>query len=181
MDIRVVDKLCRKMDSDTLRHCAIAAKLAKEYEKTIKATDSVLSDAAQLHDIGKIYISNRIFLKNEDQPLTELENQLIHLHPYIGYEILKEENVEDIICKVVLYHHGTNPPHLALADLPECDDTTAEYANKLFSIDVYTALIEPRPYRNAYKKHEALKILKEDTRHNIDIINFIEKRIYREI
>jgi len=93
-------------DSYTAYHsdrvCAISILIAKKLglsEKTIK----LIKDAALLHDIGKIGISDSILTK--PGKLTDEEYATMKQHSSIGYQILsKSENFAEV-AQVVLHHH----------------------------------------------------------------------------
>lgn len=99
--------------------------------------------AGILHDIGKIAIPAEILTK--PGRLSEVEFQLIKVHPQVGYDILK--NVEFLwpVARIVQQHHekwdGTGYP-LGLRG-----DEIALEARLLSVADVMEAMASHRPYR----------------------------------
>jgi len=75
-------------------------------------------EAGYLHDIGKIRLD--LALLNKEEKLTETDWKLIKDHSVVGYDILKDFNVNKEVLANVLYHHenvdGTGYP-LKLADV----------------------------------------------------------------
>jgi len=101
--------------------------------------------AALLHDIGKIYVP--VELLNRPRPLTEVEMNLVKMHPQVAYDILKDLAFPWPVALMVLQHHervdGSGyPAGLAVHDiLPE--------ARILAVADVVEAMSSHRPYRAA--------------------------------
>jgi putative two-component system response regulator len=63
----------------------------------------VIRVAGILHDIGKISVPAEILSK--PGKLTELEFNLIKLHPHVGYDILKDIDFPCPVARMVLEHH----------------------------------------------------------------------------
>ena len=80
--------MLQQLDSQTLSHCTHANNIAEEFENEINDSSHLLSDAALVHDIGKLYISSLIL--NKVEKLTTLERQIINLHSYYSYKILNK-------------------------------------------------------------------------------------------
>lgn len=176
MDRCILDLLTRKMDKDTVKHCFNTHMLALEFERENDLDTTLLSEAAAIHDIGKMYIDKNILEKGKDEKLTPLEKKIVYLHPYFGYEILGDYGVDEDIRKIILYHHGKNPPCIQGAEIPPLDNETAIYANFLYGLDVYAALIDNRPYRAAMPKNVAIDVMEKDGRHNPMIIEFLKNK-----
>ena len=112
--------------------------------------------ASMLHDLGKIGVSEKILLKKDKLSLEEYES--IKKHPQIGADILRPIHSLSGIIPLVLYHHerwdGTGYPRgLHKEEIPV-------EARIIAIADVYQALISDRPYRDAFSKEEAKKIIK---------------------
>ncbi|MBQ0078630.1 MAG: diguanylate cyclase [Eubacterium sp.] len=84
------------------RVCCIAKLLAKQLGLTEESID-VIADAAALHDIGKVGISDSVLLK--PGKLTDNEFEQIKEHPIIGARILMQSNYMQDIVQIVLHHH----------------------------------------------------------------------------
>ena len=109
--------------------------------------------AAEIHDIGKIYVPAEILSK--PTKLTELEYTIIKTHPQAGYEILKNIEFPWPIATIVLQHHeridGSGYPGGLKGD-----DILLE-ARILAVADVVEAMSSHRPYRPAFGLDMALK------------------------
>jgi len=108
--------------------------------------------AAEIHDIGKIYVPAEILSK--PTKLTELEYTIIKTHPQAGYEILKNIEFPWPIATIVLQHHermdGSGYPGGLKGD-----DILLE-ARILAVADVVEAMSSHRPYRPAFGLDMAL-------------------------
>lgn len=135
----------------------IANMLSKRFELSKEDADK-LKIAILLYDIGNIMIPKEILLKRT--PLSIEEKEIIQSHPLIAAsEILSPiSNIQDIL-PIIVHHHenwdGSGYPENASGqDIPLCSQI-------VLIIDAYFALIEPRPYRNANSKEQAIEIIRE--------------------
>jgi polar amino acid transport system substrate-binding protein len=62
-----------------------------------------LGYSARVHDVGKVFVPDRILNKNG--PLTDDEFYLVKLHPHVGAEILATIPESDPLQKAVEHHH----------------------------------------------------------------------------
>ena len=103
----------------------------------------ILTLAGLLHDIGKVKIPVEIVSK--PGKLTDEEYAIIKSHPQLGYDILKDMNVDERIKKAALMHHercdGRGYPNRMSSD--EIDD----FAKIIAIADVYDAMTADRCYR----------------------------------
>lgn len=115
-----------------------------------------IKQAAQLHDLGKIGISDRILLKKSK--LTKSEFEEIKKHPLIGADILRSIQFLHDIVPLILYHHerwdGKGYPYGLRKDQIPMGARIVAIA------DTYQALISDRPYRPAFSKTQAIKLIK---------------------
>jgi PAS domain S-box-containing protein/putative nucleotidyltransferase with HDIG domain len=109
--------------------------------------------AAAIHDIGKISVPAEILSK--PSKLTDIEFQLIQVHPEAGYNIVKDIEFPWPIAKMIRQHHerinGSGYPQGLKGEeiIPE---------TKILSVaDVVEAIASHRPYRPAYGLDIALK------------------------
>jgi len=136
-----------------------------------------IRQAAILHDLGKVGISEKILLKKER--LTPLEFREIKNHPRIGAEILRPVHFFHPVIPIVLSHHerwdGRGYPNgLKKEEIPLG-------ARILAVADAFQALISKRPYRKAYSLGEAIEIIKKGkaTQFDPDVVDtFLE--IFKE-
>ena len=114
-----------------------------------------VKQAAMLHDIGKIGIPEKILLKKSK--LTKGEFEAIKKHPQIGADILRPIQLLHDIIPLIFYHHerwdGKGYLHgLKREEIP--------LGARIIAIaDVYQALTSDRPYRKAFPKIKALRII----------------------
>jgi HD-GYP domain-containing protein (c-di-GMP phosphodiesterase class II) len=116
-----------------------------------------IKQAAILHDLGKIGISEKILVKK--LKLTRQELEEVKKHPQIGVDIIRPIKFLHNIIPLILYHHerwdGKGYPNgLKGEEIPIG-------ARIIALADVYQALTSNRPYRKAYSEREAIKIIKK--------------------
>ncbi len=137
----------------------LAVKLAKLFDVSEQDIDK-LKIAEILYDIGNLMLPQELFLKTE--PLTDEEKEKIKEHPLIAArEILKPiSNIQDII-PIIEHHHenwdGTGYP------LKESGTNIPMTSQIILLLDSYFALIEPRSYRKAMSKKDALDIIEQES------------------
>ncbi|MBF0619165.1 MAG: HD domain-containing protein [Candidatus Omnitrophica bacterium] len=115
-----------------------------------------LRDAAKVHDIGKIGITDDVLSK--PGPLSNQEWVVMKRHPEIGEGIIKPITSLQPLCDIIRHHHekldGTGYPDGLKAEaitLP---------VRILAVADIYDALTTDRPYRQAMPVQEAEKVLR---------------------
>ena len=165
--------LVQMLDGMTFNHSVRVKEIANMVEYELKFKDKTLSQAAFVHDVGKLYIASNII----DKPgrLSELEYSIMDLHPYIGYRLLKDIGIENEICEIVLYHHGKHPPMLRPIQV-SITPHILEKSKILHTIDMYEALTTDRPYRRGFEHDEAIHIMrKEVDNHDERVVSLLEK------
>lgn len=119
---------------------AIAERLGVSWEQM-----EGIKVAANLHDIGKIYIPSQIL--NKPGKLTNLEFEMIKTHSQTGYEIIKEIEFPWPVAEIILQHHermdGSGYPRNLAGE-----EILLE-ARILAVADVVEAMASHRPYRPA--------------------------------
>ena len=117
-----------------------------------------LQEAALLHDFGKVLIPINIL--NKKGKLTDSERKIMELHSELGYELLKNKDLNEKTLKLIKYHHqnlkGNGYPSI------EKDFNFGIEAQILNVADKYAALREKRCYKNTLGKYEALEIIAND-------------------
>ena len=147
-------------------------KWALGVEEHFHIKDDVLSTAALVHDIGKLYIPKIILDKRGG--LDALEREVIDLHPYLGYRILETHGVDEAVCRIVLYHHGTKP--MLLKDLPEFEDSeVAEKAVMLHTLDVFEALTTDRPYKRRMSVERDCAWMWQEVGYHPEILQYLKE------
>ncbi len=128
--------------------------------------------AANLHDLGKLYIPNSILEKPDK--LDSFEFSEIKKHTYFTKLALdKIPGFEDITGWAANHHEKLNgrgyPESLTAEDL--------DFESRLMGVvDIYQALTEDRPYREGSTHREAVKILYDMARGG-----FIDKQIPTDV
>ncbi|MCL2839954.1 MAG: response regulator [Defluviitaleaceae bacterium] len=180
--ISVIANLVESRDKITGKHIertqALLEILIKElirmklYTGEISSWDmSILLPSAQLHDVGKIVISDVIL--NKPAPLTQEEFDIIKTHAIEGEKIIDAiaEKTYDTgflhHAKIFAgYHHekwdGSGYPRgLSGEDIP--------LEGRILAVaDVYDALVCERPYKKAFPHEQALEIIKKDSGSHFD-------------
>jgi putative nucleotidyltransferase with HDIG domain len=121
-----------------------------------------LLDAAILHDIGKINISQELLTKQERLTVEEWEH--IKSHARLGKEMLDETSFREI-GGWVMYHHervdGNGYYGLLSEDIP--------LEAKIIAIaDAYSALCSDRAWRKRRSHDEAVAVIKAETGSQFD-------------
>jgi len=111
--------------------------------------------ASDLHDIGKLGINPAILEKKGS--LTKDEFKVIKRHTLIGYKSINQITGLKDVAKWIYNHHekcdGSGYPRGLF-------DEDLDFDSKLLCcLDIYTALLEDRPYRPAMTQEEAFIIL----------------------
>jgi putative two-component system response regulator len=132
---------------------------------------SLALPSAQLHDVGKIKVSDVVL--NKPSKLSDLEFETIKIHCSAGENIINNiiaETEDDGFLKHAKmfagYHHekwdGTGYPYgLAGEDIP--------LEGRIMAIvDVYDALVSERPYKKAFTHEQAVEIIKKDAGTHFD-------------
>ncbi len=120
--------------------------------------------AALLHDLGKLSVPNTIL----DKPgrLTAEEFAIIQTHSRISEQILLRIQRFESIARIAGQHHekldGSGYPDRLTAAQLSLDSRILTVA------DIYGALSEKRPYREALPTERVLEIMRQDVPHKID-------------
>ena len=172
MSICIFD-IFNRLDSTTYNHSIRVMSLAKEFEAAYEYNNEDLSKAALVHDIGKIYVSSKILDKTRS--LSKVEKELVRLHCYIGYEILRSLGVKEDICQIVLCHHGENPIALSPV-LCSNNKEVLDRASILRSLDAFEALTSDRPYHNTIPTKAAIQLMIKEGYHHPKVIEYLMDR-----
>jgi putative nucleotidyltransferase with HDIG domain len=149
----------RRYHEGTFQHCLLVTGVAVGFALDLRfAGPDVkrLGMAATLHDIGK----GRIPLSILDKPgrLEPSEDEIMKRHPVLGYELLKDlPGISPEVLDGVRHHHeyldGSGYPDALTA--PKISDLV-----RLLTIsDIFSALIERRPYKPAMSRQDAYEVL----------------------
>ena len=149
----------RRYHERTFQHCLLVTGVAVGFALNLGFSSldvRRLGIAATLHDIGKAHTPLSIL--DKPGPLDPSEEGIIRRHSVIGYELLKDiPDISPEILDGVQHHHeyldGSGYPDALIA--PEISDL----ARLLTISDIFSAIIESRPYKPAMPRQSAYKIL----------------------
>lgn len=138
----------------------MVAKLCPEYGINQRDME-LMSNAAILHDVGKVMVPDNILHK--PGRLTPAEFEVMKFHTTAGCEILKkmrgmlEERFVRYACNICRYHHERwdgrgYPDGLKGDNIPLC-------AQVVSICDVYDALTTPRVYKEAFSHQKAVRMI----------------------
>jgi putative two-component system response regulator len=160
--IHILSKAAEFRDNETAQHTVRMGHYSEQLARLCGLPESFcrkMKNAAPLHDVGKIGISDIILLK--PGKLTAVEFEIMRTHCEIGYRILSE-STSDILslgAEIALNHHekydGSGYPRgLAGENIP--------ITGRIGAIcDVFDALTTERVYKKAVPADQALLIMSE--------------------
>lgn len=159
--LEVLVETAKKKDSDTGNHVVRVAKYSKLLARAVGMSEEEQEEiyyAAQLHDLGKVGISDQIINKSGQLTLEEFE--VMKTHTIIGYDILKNRSSKYLKkgSIVALSHHerydGLGYPNgLKGNEIP--------IEGRIVAIaDVFDALLMKRSYKNSWSIEEAIDYIK---------------------
>jgi HD-GYP domain-containing protein (c-di-GMP phosphodiesterase class II) len=134
--------------------------------------------AARVHDVGKVFVPDRILNKNG--PLTDDEFYLVKLHPHVGAEILATIPESESLQKAVEHHHeafdGSGyPGGLRGEQIPL-------WARILAVADSYVNMTTERTFANAKTSEQALAELENlsGTRYDGMLVRVLARELKNE-
>lgn len=133
---------------------AVLAHLAGGSDEFVR----LIGQAACLHDLGRLGVADHLSLK--PQPLTPDERLEVQRHTLIGAQVLggTSDPMLQLASQITLTHHerwdGRGYPHgLSGAAIP--------LAGRIVHLlDVFDALVSPRPYRQAWSLPDAVEYVR---------------------
>lgn len=162
-------RVAQLRDGETGSHIVRMARYAQLVALSLGWTEEraeVLFRAAQLHDIGKIGISDSILLK--EGPLTPEERRIMETHVQVGVRILTGGNSEmlQMAERIALTHHeryaGGGYPMGLIGDQIPVEGRIAALC------DVFDALVSKRPYKAAWSFEEAVQEIRSQRGQHFD-------------
>lgn len=144
------------------RYCGLLAERAGEDSERCE----MIRIASQLHDVGKIATPDQILLKKG--PLSAAEHAVMEKHAAAGHRILAGSGsaLLDVGAMIALTHHermdGSGYPRaLSGRDIP--------FEGRVAAIaDVFDALTNNRPYRNAFSVLDAVGMMRSGSGSQFD-------------
>jgi putative two-component system response regulator len=112
-----------------------------------------------LHDIGKLGIPDSILLKPD--ALNDAEWAIMRQHTDIGAHLCESLATMRDVVPIIRHHHerwdgGGYPDGLRGEAIPML-------ARVFQVIDIYDALVSPRPYKRAFTREEIVAVLRDET------------------
>ncbi|ADH98575.1 HD-GYP domain-containing protein [Salisediminibacterium selenitireducens] len=148
-------------DGYLLRHSIHVGLLVSLMAKLMKKPDDEIVEygkAGLLHDIGMTRMPDSVFHKSGT--LTEDEWAQVREHPQIGYDLLKDKGVSQLVLDATLYHHERMDGSGYLKGLK--GDEIPEVAAMIALADVFDAVSSDRVHRSKMAPMEALKTINDD-------------------
>jgi putative nucleotidyltransferase with HDIG domain len=153
--------IVRQHHSPTYRHSLLVTAVAVTFAQAVGMRledQQLITRCALLHDVGKRFVPLDIL----DKPtqLTVKEMSRIREHPTRGYDLLLEQGgFSEQVMDCVLHHHelldGSGYPDGLKGD--EIGDLV-----RITTIaDIFSALIEPRAYKEALPAEDAFEIMRK--------------------
>ena len=142
---------------------SVAASLLSQKFGFTESEVKMMEVAGNLHDIGKLAIPDHIL--NKETSLSKDETAIMRSHTYYTYFIIKQIEGMEQIARWAAYHHekldGSGYPfHCTAAEL--------SISSRIMAVaDIFTALIENRPYRVGLEKEEVSRIFKHFVENNL--------------
>lgn len=133
---------------------ALMARLMKKSDEEIMA----YAKAGLLHDIGMVKAPAGVF--NDSRELSEAEWEEVRRHPQIGYELLKDTGVSQLVLDAALYHHERMDGSGYLNGVKE--DAIPEVAALIAIADVFDAVSSDRVHRKKLAPMDALKTVNDE-------------------
>ncbi len=175
---KVIDFRSRFTSTHSSGVAAAASKLAEFYGFS-KREIEMMAIAGNFHDAGKLAIPDSILEKPDK--LNKSEALVMKSHVFFTYRILNSVKGLEKISQWAGFHHerlnGTGYPfHLTAEEL--------DIGSRILMVaDLFTALVEKRPYKGKMNKNEVIGILKDMVKKGeIDsrVVRFLEEN-YEDI
>lgn len=124
-----------------------------------------LGIGAILHDIGKVFVSDRIL--NKAGPLTPMEYLEVQKHTIFGYESLNNnDHIPKVSAHVAWQHHENYDGSGYPRGLKE--HMIHEFARIVSLADVFDALSTDRIYRKRFLPHETIEFIRDKGKGRFD-------------
>lgn len=153
--------MLRSTNQDVFEHSMHTAQIGKALGHHLGLSPFDLTRlvlAAELHDLGKLYMDREILEKAS--PLTDYEIQQMRRHPIYGAQLVHHSAALRFLAPIILYHHERfdgrgYPIGLAGPEIP--------YLSRVLSIaDALSAMSSSRPYQpKPLTTNEIVAVLQE--------------------
>ncbi len=164
-------------DNMTYAHCFNSALIAGVFGQwlCLKPEElTLLIQCGLLYDIGKLKLPYDLIWKPDK--LTPVEFAQIKTHTILGFQMLKDQHIDENILKTTLSHHekfdGTGYPSRLH------DEQINNYARMISIIDSYEAMTSPRAYRQSKHPFQIIEIFENDSfKYDMNILRPILYRL----
>lgn len=169
----------RNYQDETFAHSLSVALICNAMGNWLKLSPDdirTLTLAGLLHDIGKLFMPEKILKKNSS--LTEAEFSMIKTHPRKGYNAIRSQDIDERIKQAVLMHHercdGSGYPSNMTGS------RIGDFAKIVAIADTYDAMTSPRIYRQPLCPFEAVSMFQSEGLNHYDphyLLTFMEGTI----
>lgn len=164
-------------DEVTYTHCLTSALLAGTIADWLTMNEEARKTmilCGFYYDIGKLLLPAELLWKPGE--LTPEERAIVKKHPEMGYDLIKNLNLNQHVKNSVIMHHerldGSGYPyHLS-------GSSVDKYARYMAIVDAYIAMAAPRSYRSAFTPLRILANFEENmSKYDTELLIPIMKRI----
>ncbi|MCI8524323.1 MAG: HD domain-containing protein [Lachnospiraceae bacterium] len=148
-------------DAMTHAHCLNSALIAGVFGtwwRLSKEDIFLLIQCGFLYDIGKLKLPQELLWKPDK--LTELEYTKLKTHTMLGFDLLKDQHVNEHVIKATLMHHercdGSGYPSRLQIDKIDI------FARYIAVIDAYEAMTSARTYRQSLNPFQVIENFEKD-------------------
>ncbi len=152
-------KIFGQLNKETQEHSIRVADICRFLAPYVDVSEDKMYEIGFVHDVGKLYIPSRIIKKSEK--LTPLEREIVDLHSYYGYRILKDMGSEEDIYLPVLFHHGFMKPRFG-EEKGNMTEEIMKYICIVHTADIYDAMLSKRVYHEPFHIDEVMEVLSKD-------------------
>lgn len=155
-----------------MNNTALIAELVAEQMGFTRRQVKIIRSAALYHDVGKSYIVPEIL--NKKTKLSEQEFSEVKKHTLYGYAVLARNGMYYEALAALLHHERTDGSGYPLGLI---GDLIPPYVKIVSVSDVFSALIEPRPYRAPLSLDEATEIISDTKKYDENVLKALMKVI----
>lgn len=156
---KLIGKIIDYKSNFTAKHTDQIANRAYKMAQYYGMDDETAAEvffAASLHDLGKLLVPTEILEKNGK--LDDKEFEIIKSHIYWTYQLLKDIDGFDEICRWASTHHR-KLNRQGYPELPESYFPLDLVSRLMACIDIYQAVREARPYHPGRSHEETINIM----------------------